>query len=271
LESLRIENKAKRLPLANDGLLYVAQHCQYLKEVSMRDYTEIRDTLPAELACACSAKLKTLSFVECDFMETGDRIRGYTSTIESVSFCSCFGMQSQLIYPLTDLLKSCAETLKFLNISYVDINMDAIVDWNCHNLVELQIDNLEDLSVLGLHHIISRSPRIESLTVYDAPIIDDEMMACIAELLPNLKRICLDGGYDRVSDAAISTLLDLCPKLKSLEIDCSCLVDDCTIDLLISCQQKLEKVRFVGCESITSESVARLRHARPDCDVQFSW
>jgi uncharacterized membrane protein YgcG len=89
---------------------------------------------------------------------------------------------------------------------------------------------------------------------------DDAAVAALAGAggFPALTRLCLSGAY-RLSDAALGSLLAVCPSLRALELPQNCQLSSAGIDSIVRhCGSSLVALSLGTCEQLSAEALSKL-------------
>ena len=259
-------------PVVNNTIIIsVATSFPAIRKISLCWCWYITDECLLTVAQYCCS-LSHLVIKECH------QITGYGVSAIIKSCQNLRKLQLGRLYGVTDSLakafdgkRNRLQRLKLIDTSVTDYGISKILE-KTPDMVGVFVGeycfNGSKISGEFVFNCIKYCKQIVELVIVSCKTVNDDMLFCITENLPNLKTLCLSSCLD-VSKAGLESILHRLEKLRVLRI-CKCNdFDDSTLDAFSEMSNSLIAIELYGCSNISYEGVKNFLKKKPNCSIRL--
>jgi len=161
---------------------------------------------------------------------------------------------------------SCMETLlsHCSSLRNLSLEMCEVNDIVCSaiaansNLRILHMGQVQGISQLGISRILSKCHNLMELNLGWTGLSEASLQSICSLLRPQLRRFCLSGNRDTLSDEHMENLLSNCPNLKEIDVSDSYKLTSVSLNLILEHCQSIESISTSRCYSIQPSSYLML-------------
>ena len=259
-------------PVINDGIITTVATCfPAIRKISLSWCWYITDECLLMVAEYCKG-LSHLVIKECHQITD----YGVSSIIKNCQ--NLRKLQLGRLYGVTDNLAKAfdgkpnrLQRLKLVDTSITDNGISRILG-KAPDMVGVFVGeycfNGSKITGEFLFNCIKYCKKIVELVIISCKTVNDDMLFCITENLPNLKTLCLSSCLD-VTKAGLESILYRLGQLRVLRI-CKCDdFDDSMLDAFSEMSVSLLAIELYGCSKISYEGVKNFLKKKPNCSIRL--
>lgn len=161
--------------------------------------------------------------------------------------------------PCLELLLSHCAMLRNLSLENAELNdiiCSAISD--NPNLSVLHLGGVKGLKEKGICRILQKCKKLTELNLGWTELPASALEKVSGLMSPSLRRLCLSGHRDTLTDSHIQSLVESCPYLRELDVSDSSQLTPATLNAMVDRLHYLESVSTSRCYNITPSSYLML-------------
>jgi len=161
--------------------------------------------------------------------------------------------------PCLELLLSHCAMIRNLSLENAEINdvICSAISANA-NLSVLHLGGVKGLTEKGIRRILQKCKKLIELNVGWTQLTASALESVSRLLSPSLRRLCLSGHRDTLSDSHIKDLVKSCPNLRDLDVSDSSLLTPASLNTMVESLTYLESVSTSRCYNITPSTYLML-------------
>lgn len=161
--------------------------------------------------------------------------------------------------PCLELLLSHCSMLRNLSMENAEVNdvICSAISANA-NLSVLHLGGVKGLKENGIRRILRKCRKLIELNVGWTQLSAPSLQVISTLLCPSVRRLCLSGHRDTLTDAHIKDLVESCPNLRDLDVSDSSLLTPASLNTMVEGLTYLESVSTSRCYNITPSSYLML-------------